>query len=172
MSKLIASGSNYLLQWELMEITTQIFAIMQILIENHWKVRKCKLLTFLASFHYLDQISNPRPLDRWKFKIVLNGSPKIMDFPKMYYRNFALPILINDLFISFAFVCMGEIHTRLMKLCEFIVSLIRLPIHFIVETVCLSHLMTEASSRESNKPFQCLDIRYVSRNWYIIFKGC
>ncbi len=85
-----------------MEITTQIFAMMQILIENHWKVRKCKLLTFLASFHYLDQISNPRPLDRWKFKIVLNDSPKIMDFAKNVLSKLALPILINDLFISFA----------------------------------------------------------------------
>jgi hypothetical protein len=160
MTDLIASGPNYLLQWELLEITTQIFAIMQILIEKHWKVRKCKLLPFLASFHYLDQISNPRPLDRWKFKIVLNGSPKIMDFVKNVLSKLALPILINDLFISFAFVCMGEIHTRLMKLCEFIVSLIRLPIHFIVETVCLSHLMTEASSRESNKPFQCPSIGF------------
>ncbi len=87
MSNLIASGSNYLLQWELMEITTQIFAIMQILIENHWKVRKCKLLTFLATFHYLDQISNPRPLDRWKFKIVLNGSPKVPPGKIHYLRG-------------------------------------------------------------------------------------
>ncbi len=29
-----------------------LFAIMQILIENHWKVRKCKLLILLANFHY------------------------------------------------------------------------------------------------------------------------
>jgi hypothetical protein len=48
-----------------------------------------------------------------------------MDFAKNVLSKFALPILINDLLISFAFVCMGEIHTRLMKLCEFLVSLIR-----------------------------------------------
>ncbi len=32
-------------------ITTHLFAIMQILIENHWKVRKWKLLILLAIFH-------------------------------------------------------------------------------------------------------------------------
>jgi hypothetical protein len=56
MTNLIASGSNYLLQWELMEFTTHLFAIMQILIENHWKVRKCKFLIPLATFHYPDEI--------------------------------------------------------------------------------------------------------------------
>ncbi len=50
MTKLIASASNYLLQWKLMEFTTHLFAIMQILIENHWKVRKCKFLILLANF--------------------------------------------------------------------------------------------------------------------------
>ncbi len=48
-----------------MEITTQIFAIMQILIESHWKVRKCKWLSFLTTLHYPDKVSNPRPFDRW-----------------------------------------------------------------------------------------------------------
>ncbi len=31
-------------------ITMHLFAIMQILIENHWKVRKCKLLTALPLY--------------------------------------------------------------------------------------------------------------------------
>jgi hypothetical protein len=39
-----------------MEFTTHLFAIMQILIENHWKVRKCKQLILLANFHYPDEI--------------------------------------------------------------------------------------------------------------------
>ncbi len=51
--------------------------------------------------------------------------PEDNGFAKNVLSKFVLPILINDLFISFAFVCKGEIHTRLMKLCEIIVSLIR-----------------------------------------------
>ncbi len=39
-----------------------------------------------------------------KFKIVLNGSSKIMDFAKSMLSKPVLPILFNDLFISFAFV--------------------------------------------------------------------
>ncbi len=48
-----------------------------------------------------------------------------MDLAKNVLSKFVLPILFNDLLISFAIVGKGEIHTRLMKLCEFIVSLIR-----------------------------------------------
>jgi hypothetical protein len=46
-------------------ITTHLFAIMQILIENHWKVRKCKLLILLAIFH--SQMATLIPLNVIKF---------------------------------------------------------------------------------------------------------
>jgi hypothetical protein len=94
-----------------------------------------QLTNIFNYFSLPGQSFKPTTFRSMNFKFVLNGSPKIMNFVKNVLSKLAFPILFNDLFISFAFVCKGEIHTGLMKLCEFIVSLIRLPIHFIVEAV-------------------------------------
>jgi hypothetical protein len=47
MTKLIASASNYLLQWELMEITSHLFAIMQIF---NWKSLKRQKMQISNTF--------------------------------------------------------------------------------------------------------------------------
>ncbi len=67
-----------------------------------------------------------------KFKIVLNGSPKIMDFAKSILSKLALPIPFNDL-LFIRLLCKGEIHNGLMTLFEFLVSLIRSPYKFVIE---------------------------------------
>ncbi len=63
-----------IIKWEIMEFTTLLFAIMQILIENHWKIRKCKFLILLATFHYPDEIwTTNLPIDfvsYWKNKLL------------------------------------------------------------------------------------------------------
>jgi hypothetical protein len=40
-----------------MEFTKHLFAVMPVLIENHCKVRKCKLLILLATFHSMEAMA-------------------------------------------------------------------------------------------------------------------
>jgi hypothetical protein len=111
----------FLLQWELMEFTTHLFAIMQILIENHWKVRKFKFLIPLANCHYPDEIwTTDRPINEIQihrkqipednefcqflvFPFNCRNIPKIQsEMINCVYLNFFW--LFDEIFIAFRFL--------------------------------------------------------------------
>jgi hypothetical protein len=79
----------------------------------NWKSLKSQKMQVTIIFNYSSlpgQGFKPTTLRSMNFKFVLNGSPKIMNFVKNELSKLALPILFNDLFISFAFVCTGQLH--------------------------------------------------------------